>query len=210
MNPFTRTPARFCLLLQPHGCWLQFCSHGASLPHDTDSISGEKATAAWGPTCPWPCVHQSSLPCSLPWLKELNLVGKTYYCMNVKSLSLCHPPRRTWLCFPGSISNSLAEFSPNWKRNMKENKTDKEPKKFLGPERVTRAGVPTHQDLTSDGLRWSWHDNNRNKVHSKCNALKSPPNHHFYPLHCSWALKMWLCELKVIPHWHFLKSEIKI
>ena len=76
MNPFTRTPARFCLLLQPHGCWPQFRSHGASLPHDTDSISGEKATAAWGPTCPWPCVHQSSLPCSLPWLKELNLVGK--------------------------------------------------------------------------------------------------------------------------------------
>ena len=30
-----------------------------SLFHDTDSISKEKATAAWGPPCPWPCVPAS-------------------------------------------------------------------------------------------------------------------------------------------------------
>lgn len=133
MNPFKWNPSKILPLVAAPWVLAWFRSHGASLPHDTDSISGEKATAAWGPTCPWPCVRQSSLPCSLPWLKELNLVGKTYYCMNVKSLSLCYPQRRTWLCFPGSISNSLAEFSPNWKRNMKENKTDKEPKKGLFP-----------------------------------------------------------------------------
>ena len=28
-----------------------------------------------------------------------------------------------------------------------------------------------------DDLRWSWCNNNRNKVHNKCNALESSPNH---------------------------------
>ena len=39
------------------------------------------------------------------------------------------------------------------------------------------AGVPNHPDLTPDDLGWSWCNNNRNKVHDKCNALESSWNH---------------------------------
>ena len=37
-------------------------------------------------------------------------------------------------------------------------------------------GVPNLWDLTFDDLRWSWCNNNRNKLHSKRNLLKSSPN----------------------------------
>ena len=40
-----------------------------------------------------------------------------------------------------------------------------------------KAGVFNLQDLMSDDLRWSWCNNNRNKVHNKCNALESSWNH---------------------------------
>ena len=40
-----------------------------------------------------------------------------------------------------------------------------------------RAGVPSVQDLMPHDLRWSWFNNNRNKVHDKCNVLESSPNH---------------------------------
>ena len=40
-----------------------------------------------------------------------------------------------------------------------------------------KAGVFNLQDLMSDDLRWSWCNNNRNKVHNKCNALESSPKH---------------------------------
>ena len=40
-----------------------------------------------------------------------------------------------------------------------------------------RTEVPTLRYLVPDGLRWSWCYNNRNKVHSKYNVLKSSPNH---------------------------------
>ena len=35
-----------------------------------------------------------------------------------------------------------------------------------------KAGVPSLQDLMPDDLRWNWCNNNRNKVHNKCNVLK--------------------------------------
>ena len=37
--------------------------------------------------------------------------------------------------------------------------------------------VPSLWDLMPDDLRWSWYNNNGNKVHNKCNALESPWNH---------------------------------
>ena len=44
-----------------------------------------------------------------------------------------------------------------------------------------RAGVPKLWDLMSDDLEWSWYNNNnRNKVHNKCNSLNNPetiPSH---------------------------------
>ena len=42
----------------------------------------------------------------------------------------------------------------------------------------SKAGVPNLQDLMLDDLRWSWRNNNRNKVHNKCNVLelsRNPP-----------------------------------
>ena len=38
---------------------------------------------------------------------------------------------------------------------------------------VLRAGAPSLRDLVPGDLRWSWCDNNRNKVHNKCSALGS-------------------------------------
>ena len=38
-------------------------------------------------------------------------------------------------------------------------------------------GVPKLWHLMPDGLRWSWYNNNRNKVHNKCSALESSRNH---------------------------------
>ena len=40
-----------------------------------------------------------------------------------------------------------------------------------------RAGVLSLWDLMPDDLRWSWYNNNRNKVHSKFNVLEASPNH---------------------------------
>ena len=40
-----------------------------------------------------------------------------------------------------------------------------------------KPGVPKLQDLMPDDLRWSWYNNNRNKVHNKCNFLESLRNH---------------------------------
>ena len=41
----------------------------------------------------------------------------------------------------------------------------------------SKARVPNLQDLMPDDLRWSWHNNNRNEVHSKYNVLESSWNH---------------------------------
>ena len=40
-----------------------------------------------------------------------------------------------------------------------------------------RTGLPNLWDLMPDDLRWGWCNNNRNKVHNKCNALQSSRNH---------------------------------
>ena len=41
----------------------------------------------------------------------------------------------------------------------------------------SKAGVSSLWDLMPDGLRWSLCNNDRNKVHNKCNVLGSSPNH---------------------------------
>ena len=40
-----------------------------------------------------------------------------------------------------------------------------------------RAGVLNLWDLMPDDLRWSWYNNNRNKVHNEYNVLEASPNH---------------------------------
>ena len=40
-----------------------------------------------------------------------------------------------------------------------------------------RTGVPNLWDLMSDDLKWSWCNNNRNKVHNRCNAFESVQKH---------------------------------
>ena len=41
----------------------------------------------------------------------------------------------------------------------------------------SKTGVPSLWYLMPDELRWSWCDNNRNKVNNKCNALESSQNY---------------------------------
>ena len=47
---------------------------------------------------------------------------------------------------------------------------------------LSKLRVPNLQDLMTDHLRWSWCNNNRNKVHNKSNVLEPSPSHPFYPL----------------------------
>ena len=42
---------------------------------------------------------------------------------------------------------------------------------------------PNLRDLMPDDLRWSWHHNNRNKVHNKCHVLESSPDHPPWRVH---------------------------
>ena len=42
---------------------------------------------------------------------------------------------------------------------------------------LLKTGVSNLWDLMFDDLRWSQCNNNRNKVHNKCNALELSPNH---------------------------------
>ena len=41
----------------------------------------------------------------------------------------------------------------------------------------SNSGVPNLWDLRPDYLKWSWCNNNRNKVYNKCNALGSSQSH---------------------------------
>ena len=43
------------------------------------------------------------------------------------------------------------------------------------PSKSSGAGSPNLQDPMPDDLRWSWCNNNRNKVHNKSDALESSP-----------------------------------
>ena len=47
----------------------------------------------------------------------------------------------------------------------------------------SESGVPNLWDLMPDDLRWSWCNINRNKVHNKCNVLKSSWNHSNLQVH---------------------------
>ena len=46
------------------------------------------------------------------------------------------------------------------------------------------AGVPSLRALMPDNLKWSWCNNNRNRVHNKWNVLKSSWNHSPTCFHC--------------------------
>ena len=60
--------------------------------------------------------------------------------------------------------------------------------------RPSKSGVPNLWDLMPDDLRWSWSNNNRNKVHSKYNELALLWNH---PAPVSW--KNWLPNFWLVP-----------
>ena len=42
---------------------------------------------------------------------------------------------------------------------------------------VIYSSSPKHSVLRPDDLRWNWCNNNRNKVHNKCNVFKLSPHH---------------------------------
>ena len=47
----------------------------------------------------------------------------------------------------------------------------------LGMRPSNTAGVPNLQGLMPNDRKWSWCNNDRNKLHNKCNALGSSQNH---------------------------------
>ena len=55
--------------------------------------------------------------------------------------------------------------------------------KILMSELWSGPGFPSLWDLMPDDPRWSWCNNNRSKVHNKCNVLESSWNRHHSPPH---------------------------
>ena len=55
--------------------------------------------------------------------------------------------------------------------------------KILTSELWSGPGFPNLWDLTPDGPRWRWCNNNRREVHSECNVLESSWNHRHSPPH---------------------------
>ena len=73
------------------------------------------------------------------------------------------------------------------------------------------AWVLNLQDLISDDLRYRWCNNNRNKVHDKCNVIESFRNHPPPPVHgktvfhktCTWCQNSWgLLLERLEPSYH--------
>ena len=66
-------------------------------------------------------------------------------------------------------------------------------------------GVPNPGNLMPDDLRWSWYNNNSNKVHNKCNTLKSYWNHLLPPwksvLPWNWSLVPKSLGTAALGHW---------
>ena len=57
---------------------------------------------------------------------------------------------------------------------------------YLPTEGYPISGIPHLWDLVPDDMRWIWCNNNRNKIHNKCNALESSWN---YPSPNPWSVK---------------------
>ena len=58
----------------------------------------------------------------------------------------------------------------------------------------SKSGLHNLWDIMSNDLRWSWYDDNRNKVHNRCNVLDSSPNsppHPGLPQNRSLVPKRW-------------------
>ena len=105
-----------------------------------------------------------------PW----PLLGSGFFL--VLSLSLIHPP--CWQSTPDChLTSGLnppqavwLSFSSSWVGG-----SHSHPRRPSYWQHL--AGLLGPQDLIPDDLRWSWCDNNRNKVHRKGNAVESSPNH---------------------------------
>ena len=86
----------------------------------------------------------------------------------------------TYACW-GTILNRLVGeglFEMTFKKySNKTSKTSIIQYNLKGPHTSYRAGILKLWDLRPADLRWSWCDNNRNKMHKKYNELESPQNH---------------------------------
>ena len=74
--------------------------------------------------------------------------------------------------------NTCVLFSWEWKFHLKKVKGE-----ILWGKWSENSWVPGLWDLMADDLRSRWCDNNRNKMHSGCNVLESPPNRLLCPVH---------------------------
>ena len=127
------------------------------LPYHTVSLSIHNCSVHWLHTYPMTPFGLWLLSCSL----SLSLIyppcwQSTPDCHLTSGLNL---PQAVWLSFSSSWvggSHSHPRRSSYWQH---------------------LAGLLGHQHLIPDDLRWSWCNNNRNKVHRKDNAVESSPNH---------------------------------
>ena len=88
--------------------------------------------------------------------------------------------------------------------------------------------VPNFWDLMPNDLRWSWYNNNRNKVHNKCNVFESSWKHLPDPVHGKivfqeigpWCQKDWgPCPTSLLPSgqgrrkipcWIYVRERVRI
>ena len=111
----------------------------------------------------------------LPTKLSLSFFSHLRYCIKQRPLELSK--NRVWPWFWLSVCPSLWPIKCKW----------------------IFTGVPSPWDLMPDDLRWSWCNNNRNKVHNKCKVLESSWNISPIP-NCgkivfqetsSWCKKVW-------------------
>ena len=84
-----------------------------------------------------------------------------WHCVSFLGMLLFAPTRRVFSHSSGGLKQRL------WQSHA--------------PSKSSGAGSPNLQDPMPDDLRWSWCNNNRNKVHNKSDALESPPTPHPTP-----------------------------
>ena len=102
-------------------------------------------------------------------LSRWALSTTTNVLINERKREISHTEKKEWCTHGGRHGSDMAMIS----QNVSSHRTLEETRNIFTP----RAGVPNFQDLMPDDLRWNWCNNNRNKMHNKCNVLESSPNH---------------------------------
>ena len=136
-------------------------SRGSSRPRNrtwVSRIAGRRFTVGATREALAPLLYRI---CFLSWLTRV--INKSWWRM--KPLNFINKDLKS-CSVPSNRSANLSVSFSSWRHQF-----------WCPPS--SNSGVPNLWDLRPDYLKWSWCNNNRNKVHNKCNVLESPQKHSF-------------------------------